>query len=77
MSMAWEVTLEDIETVLEAHGMGDKAQMIYDDFDGQDRVEKAILYYTDMDDQTAAANSEIEDILMEDGVLSGEKKFNE
>jgi hypothetical protein len=77
MSMAWEVTLDDIEHVLDAHGMGERAQEIYDEFDDQYRVEKAVLYFTDMDDQTAAANSEIEDILMEAGVITGEKKFKE
>lgn len=79
MSMAWEVTDDDIDNVLRAHGQLNaiNSQQASDLVDNEsDRVEKAVLYYTEMEEQADAANSEIEDILIENKLLSGPKKFN-
>ena len=47
-----------------------------DDCTPQDlRVEKAILWYQDIESQEAAADDELEDILMEKGIISGGKLF--
>lgn len=78
MSNAWEVTQEDIETVLEAHASGVDldAEEVFDNFYEGDRVEKAVLYYDDFDDQVTAALSEIEDVLIEQGIIEKPKQFN-
>lgn len=76
MSNAWEVKLEDIETVLEAHGSDANPQDVFDDFDDVLRVEKAILWYTNFDQQCAAADDEIEDILIEKGIIGRPKLFS-
>ena len=81
MSNAWEVTTDDIEQVLDAHGIKDCSideifeEMVGSDFD---RVEKAVLYYTDFDDQVNSALDEIEDILIENGRIPAgtQKKFS-
>ncbi len=78
MSMAWEVTKTDIRVVLGKHGIKDEGvietawNIVCDE---SDTVEDAVLYYTDMDDQVYAALDEIENILIENGVLEGEKQF--
>ena len=78
MSMAWEVTPDDVGTVLAAHKLDEDEDTIHDqhfDDDACDRVENAILYHTDMDDQCEEGLAEIEDILIEAKVITGEKKF--
>lgn len=79
MSMAWEVTDDDIELVLEKHGVNDaetfeKAKQAIEV--ETDRIEGAVLEYTDFDDQVESANDEIENILIEEEVITGEKKFS-
>ena len=77
MSLAWEVTVEDIAVVLmrqsidadpndifEAHFVGDTEHC--------DRVEQAVLTCTDVYDQCDAAFDEIEAILVEVGVIPTE-----
>ncbi|MBT7350060.1 hypothetical protein HN803_04685 [candidate division WWE3 bacterium] len=81
MSNAWEVTNFDIEHVLSEHGKTQEeidAMLTGVVIDAMDytRVEKAILYYTDMDDQIQCSHSEIEDIFMEAKVLDGSKLFH-
>ncbi len=76
MSMAWEVTVEDIGQVLEAHGSERDPDEVLEAFSEGDRVERAVLRYTKFDDQVASALDEIEDILIEDGVISGGKVFS-
>lgn len=74
MSMAWEVTTEDITQVLEAHKLA-----LTDEISEQvseDDVEAAVLSYVDFDNQVTAALCEIEDQLITAGVIKGEKKFN-
>jgi hypothetical protein len=77
--MAWEVTDDDIELVLQRHGKDDpdtfdKASQLLDGEDG--RIEKAALAYTDFDDQTSSALDEIENILIENKILTGPKHFS-
>lgn len=78
MSNAWEVTVDDVQTVLETHGIrksDDEAEVILDELD-VDAVEHGLLHYTDFDDQVASSLSDIEDQLMEQGVIpKGVKKF--
>lgn len=78
---AWEVTDEDIATVLESHGSSLDADAIHQQsFIGNEpniaRVVKAALAYTEFDDQVTSALDEIEDILFEQGVLNSEKVFS-
>ena len=75
MSMAWEVTVEDIERVLEAHNSEKDADDVYDTFTQNLRVEKAVLWYQKFDDQMDASLDEIEDILIEEKVIEGPKFF--
>lgn len=79
MSMGWETTTDDVQTVLAAHGVTvDEKRLgeIHDGLDHED-IEDGVMFYTDMDDQTNSMLSTIEDALMEDGVIpKGEKKFS-
>lgn len=79
MSMAWEVTVEDVSTVLERHGIKktkDEIDEIHDGLDF-DEIEDAVLSYTMNDSQCSAMFDEIENQLMEDGVIeTKEKKFS-
>lgn len=73
MSMAWEVTEEDIAQVFERRGMRiteEEVEEMHDNFMDGDRVEEAALAYTDMEDQVEAALNEIELVLIENGYLS-------
>ena len=74
---AWEVTREDVDTVLEAHGEGLISQHIWDNWTQEwtDRVMKTVMYYTDFEEQCDECLSQIEDILIEEGTLKGPKKF--
>ena len=81
MTNAWEVTNEDIEHVLSEHAKTPieiASLLTHDVIDvmDYDRVEKAILHYTDMDNQIQCSHSEIEDILIENDVLDGPKLFH-
>jgi hypothetical protein len=72
MSMAWETTPEDLKRVLERNDIELSQDEIEDIFFvniDDDRIEKAVLYYTDFDDQVEAALDEIEKILIEDGII--------
>jgi len=75
MNFAWEVTIEDVQNVLTEHGMSDDAEALLDLYFGAKpendaRVEKAVLRYSDFDDQVASALDEIEAILLEATVIS-------
>lgn len=73
MSLAWEVTQEDIENVLRAHGV-QYTDEIGDIVDG-DEVEDSILHYVSFNAQCDVALSVIEDQLIEAEVISGPKRF--
>ena len=75
---AFEIVEEDIEHVLCAYGTTISA---FEDFNmtvdlDHDRIVKAVLYYTDFDDQVDCMHSEIEDQLIEESLVEGPKKFN-
>jgi len=85
MSSAWETTTEDVRTVLAKHGKNlddPKLVEITDSLD-HDAIESAALAAAasenigdDLEKQTAGALSEIEDQLIEDGVIVGPTQFN-
>lgn len=61
MSMAFEITQEDVENVLQQHGVAfteQEAQELFDELD-HGSVEQAALYGNDMDEQTNYAYVEI------------------
>lgn len=77
MSDAWEVTEEDVENVLASHELKVSAKKIFDEIvsDEADRIEDAVLYYDGFEDQVNASYSEIEDILIENKIIKGKKKY--
>ena len=81
MSNAWEITEEDVYVVLKEHGLLEDSltskilDKAFEEVSRQsDRVEKAVLFYTDFDEQGKAALSEIENILIERKMISDKKK---
>lgn len=78
MSSAWEVTTDDLLIVLDRHGVKKteaELEQLLDDVIDADAIEDGVLYYTDMDDQVQSALSDIEDQLMEAGVIPRGDKF--
>lgn len=79
MSMAFEVSHEDVATVCRAHGITQHDQiercfdLVTQKFD--ERVTRAALWGNDLDKQTQYALAEIERILLEQGHLRGGKRF--
>lgn len=73
MSMAWEVTTDDVQRVCEEHNVP-FTDVIFEEV-CEDDVEAAVLSYVDFDNQVIAALCEIEDQLMAAGVIKGDKKF--
>lgn len=72
MSTAWEVTVEDVKNVLAQCGVTDEETIskAYDIvIEDADRMIDAVLFYTDIDEQTDAANKEIKEILVENGIV--------
>lgn len=80
MSMAWEVTVEDVSTVLERHGIKktkDEIDEIHDGLDFDEIEDVVVLSYIMNDSQCSAIFDEIENQLMEDGIIeTKEKKFS-
>ena len=77
MGNAWETTPDDVQIVLTEHSSDLSAELVFDDYILRecDRIESAVLDYTDFYDQTDVALSTIEDILIEEKVLSDFKRF--
>lgn len=75
MSNAWEVTVDDVKLILDAHGSSADPQDVFDNIVAleDDRIEDAVLYHTDFDDQVSEALSEIENVLIENGLVEGKK----
>jgi hypothetical protein len=74
MSVAWEVTVDDIAIVLMRKNIAADPDEVFDEHFAGDtcncgRVERAVLVCTDFDDQCDAALAEIEAILTEVGVI--------
>ncbi|MCK9435057.1 MAG: hypothetical protein M0R32_09640 [Candidatus Cloacimonetes bacterium] len=76
MSKAWNVTAEDIAEILEAHESTADSVKIFEGFKDELRVEKAVLWYSDYSSQVDAAKDELEDILIEQGVIEKPKRFS-
>lgn len=72
MSFGWEIRDDDVDHVLQAHGVSDEdirdAAIDAVSVDSE-RVERAALVFDEIDDQIQAALSEIEMILIEQGLL--------
>ena len=78
MSLAWEITEDDVAWVLRSHGMNkseDEISEIHDDLDHEEIIEN-LLRYTDMEDQMNSMYDDIENALLESGVIAGEKIFH-
>jgi len=74
---AWEVTVEDINVVLAFHGvMMPEKQVceLLDELDA-DAIINGLLYYDDFGDQAMSAFSDIEDQLIDLGVIDSDKLF--
>src|SRR5208282_3226636 len=78
MSMAFEITREDVENVLRPHGITDaagvdRAERIVQAEDA--RITNAALDFDSIEAQTSAAYHTMETILMEREVLAGAKHW--
>lgn len=72
MSFAWETTPDDVALVLNRHAVCADAEAIFDEhFDEAvcARIERQVLRCDDFDEQSDAAQEEIEVILNELGIL--------
>ncbi len=80
MSLAWETTPDDVVTVLQRHKRHVSDEEVNEIAFNLDtaRIEKAVLFYTEMDDQVASAYDEIEDQLRVMGAIpaSAKKRFH-
>lgn len=79
MSTAWETTIDDVQLVADVHGLNfseDQIEEIHSNLD-HGSIERGVLFYTDMDDQTDSMLCDIEDHLISTGILSknAEKQF--
>ena len=78
MSLAWEVTADDVVLVFQQHGIrADAEDILEKHFDETvcSRIEEAVLRYTDFDDQCSSALDEIETVLIELEVIKGPKCY--
>ncbi len=77
MSLGWEVTTDDVATVFNAHGIPYKESGLENILDGLDvdAIEKGVYYYTSIEDQIESALCDIEDQLIDLGIVTGDKKF--
>jgi hypothetical protein len=74
---AWEITLEDVQAVLACHGVElPKKQIveIHGELDHEGIID-SLLNYDDMEQQTRSMLDDIENYLLEAGIVTGEKKF--
>jgi NifB/MoaA-like Fe-S oxidoreductase len=65
--LAFQVTVEDVQIVLDRMGLSHDAEKVFDDEISleADRIENAALMENDLDSQTDAAHDEIEAIIRE------------
>lgn len=75
---AWETTQDDVKQVLKAHKIrvsDERLKEIHDSID-HDKIEDNVLRFYNMEAQTDSMLEDIEDQLMESGVIPvGNKKF--
>lgn len=76
MSMAWETTVEDIENVLRSHGVTMNEEQVEEILESLDhaKIEKNVLRFVSMDAQSESCCSDIEDYLMDKGIVSSSVK---
>lgn len=74
MSLAWELTSNDVEEVLDMHN-SPKGEWIGWVMEDKDRIMASVARFRTTDDQLAAAFCEIEDLLFEYKILFGNKKY--
>jgi len=72
---AFEITAEDVQTVAQNHGVelsDEEAQRICVELD-HDEIVNSLLTYTDLDDQTESCYDDIENVLLEKKIITGDK----
>lgn len=77
MSNAWEITTDDVLTVLRKHGKNvseTKAESILENLDKEIIIDN-LLFYNSMDDQSNSMLSDIEDALMNSNVIHKANKL--
>ena len=81
MTAAWETSLDDLDIVLSRHSLACDEDQLRELFEHLDHatIERAAAasddYEADLEKQTAAVFSEIEDQLLRAGIISEPKKF--
>lgn len=76
--MEWEITTADVMIVLSAHNMLRIPASKIEEYHGlldHDSITENCLSHVMMEDQTTQMMSDIENQLMEEGVIKGKKKF--
>jgi hypothetical protein len=74
---AWEITLEDVQTVLMSHGVElppNQIAEIHGELNHEGIIDM-LLDYDDLEQQTQSMLDDIENYLLEAGIVTGEKKF--
>lgn len=78
MSNAWETTPDDVIVVAEAHKVAlddDHAEQVCDALD-HEQIEANCLHYTEFEAQVESMLSDIEDYMIAQGIVSGEKIYH-
>jgi len=72
---AWEITPDDVETVLDEYDLvtTENVEKGFDIIDA-DEVVKAVLSYTDFDDQMNASFATIEEILRREKIVPSDRE---
>lgn len=76
MSMAYEITIDDVRIVLDRHNIEvskERLRDIHDELDFEE-IEDKVLEYTMSESQAMCAFDTIENQLMESGVITTKKK---
>ena len=76
---AFEITYEDVQTVAQSHGVElseEEAQQLCDELDHH-AIVKGLLTYVDMDDQITSCYDDVENVLLEKGIITGDKVYVE
>ena len=75
--IAWEVTEEDVKTVVDAHDLNMTEEQISDVLDelDHDSIIEGLLCYTNMEDQTNSMLDDIENYFIEKEMVSQEDKI--
>ena len=77
MSTVYEITPDDVLIVAAAHGVtleNEQAEQLCNELD-HDEIEKGLLHYCDLGDQTDSCYDDIEDVLLKKGIITGDKAY--